>query len=62
MSTGHVVMKLAQLGFRFRLDGEEIKVRFEGSKIIDSEQVLPLLHILKNDYALSSEKVMAAEL
>ena len=47
MSTGHVVMKLAKLGFRFRLEGEEIKVRFEGGRIAESVQVRPLLKVVK---------------
>ena len=47
MSTGHVVMKLAKLGFRFRLDGEEIKVRFEGGQITDSAKVRVLLEVVK---------------
>jgi hypothetical protein len=40
-------MKLAKLGFRFRLDGEEIKVRFEGGQITDSVQVRALLEEVK---------------
>jgi hypothetical protein len=47
MRTGHVVMKLTKLGFRFRLDGEEIKVRFEGGQITDSVQVRALLEVVK---------------
>jgi len=47
VSTGHVVMKLAKLGFRFRLDGEEIKVRFEGGQITDSVQVRALFEVVK---------------
>ena len=47
MRTGHVVMKLTKLGFRFRLDGEEIKVRFEGGQIPDSVQVRALFEVVK---------------
>jgi len=47
VNTGHIVMKLTKLGFRFRLDGEEIKVRFEGDQITDSVQVRVLLEVVK---------------
>jgi hypothetical protein len=40
-------MKLAKLGFRFRLDGEEIKLRFEGGQIADLVQVQVLLEVLR---------------
>jgi hypothetical protein len=45
--TGHVMMKLTKLGFRFRLDGEGIKVRFEGGQIPDPRMVSPLLDLVR---------------
>lgn len=47
MRTGHVVMKLTELGFRFRLDGAGVKVRFEGGTRPDLDQVKPLLQAVK---------------
>jgi len=47
MRTGHVVMKLTKLGFRFRLDGKAIKVRFEGGLITDLAEVRALLEVAK---------------
>jgi hypothetical protein len=44
---GSVVMELTRLGFRFRLEGEEIKVRFEGGQIADSVKVRALLEVVK---------------
>jgi len=41
------MMKLTKLGFRFRLDGEGIKVRFEGGQIPDSVQVRALFEVVK---------------
>lgn len=32
MRPGDAVLELSRLGFRFRLDGEAVKVRFEGGK------------------------------
>ena len=41
------VMELLRLGFRFRLDGEAVKVRWEGKEKPDPAQVAPLLHLVK---------------
>jgi hypothetical protein len=41
------VMELTRLGFRFRLDGEAVKVRWEGKEKPDPAQVVPLLHLVK---------------
>jgi len=48
VSTGQVVMELVKLGFRFRLEGEEIKVRFERGQIADSVQVRAMLEMIKS--------------
>lgn len=32
MRPGQVVMELSRIGFSFRLDGEAVKVRFEGKQ------------------------------
>lgn len=47
MRTGHVVMKLTKLGFRFRLDGEAVKVRFDGKQTPDPAAVSPLLDLVR---------------
>jgi hypothetical protein len=47
VKTGYVMLRLTKLGFRFRLDGEEIKVRFEGSQITGSVQMRDLLEVVK---------------
>ncbi len=47
MKINHVVMKLTRMGFRFRLDGEVVKVRFQGKVRPEPSQVLPLLDTLK---------------
>lgn len=47
MRPGDAVMELSRIGFRFRLDGETVKVRFEGEQAPDSSQVSPLLDVVK---------------
>ena len=47
MKTGEVVMELSRIGFRFRLDGEEVKVRYEGEQKPDPEMVSPLLDLVR---------------
>jgi hypothetical protein len=39
------VMALSRIGFSFRLDGEAVKVRFEGEQKPDLKQVAPLLKV-----------------
>jgi hypothetical protein len=41
------VMELTRLGFRFRIEGEAVKVRWEGQEKPDPEQVAPLLSLVK---------------
>lgn len=41
------VMELSRIGFRFRLDGEAVKVRFEGEQTPDPETVSPLLDLVR---------------
>ncbi len=40
-------MKLARIGFRFRLDGDAVKMRFEGKQPPDPETVSPLLELVR---------------
>ncbi len=40
-------MELAHIGFRFRLDGGMVKVRFEGKQTPDSAEVSPLLDLVR---------------
>jgi hypothetical protein len=47
MRPGEAVMELARKGFRFRLDGEAVKVRFEGKQAPDPEAVSPLLDLVR---------------
>ena len=47
MKPGDAVMELSRLGFRFRLDGEAVKVRFEGPGQPNPVNVRPLLDLLK---------------
>ena len=47
MNPGDAVMELTRHGFRFRLDGEAVKVRFEGEQAPDPEVVSPLLDIVR---------------
>ena len=47
MRPASAVMELTRLGFRFRLDGEAVKVRWEGKEKPDPAQVAPLLHLVK---------------
>ena len=47
MKPGDAIMELSRLGFRFRLDGDAVKVRFEGRDRPDPEQVAPLLALVR---------------
>lgn len=47
MRPGEAVMELTRHGFRFRLEGEAVKVRFEGKKAPDPAAVSPLLDIVR---------------
>jgi hypothetical protein len=44
---GEAVMELSRIGFRFRLDGEAVKVRFEGKRTPDPSVVSPLLDLVR---------------
>jgi ribosomal protein S27AE len=48
MRPGEAVMELTRQGFRFRLDGEAIKVRFEGEQTPDLAVVSPLLDLVRH--------------
>jgi hypothetical protein len=41
------VMQLTNLGFHFRVEGEVVKVRFEGRDKPDPGQVAPLLNLVR---------------
>jgi hypothetical protein len=41
------VRKLAHLGYRFTVDGETIKGRYEGRESLDPAQMRPLLEMVK---------------
>jgi hypothetical protein len=47
MRPGEAVMELSRIGFRFRLDGEAVKVRFEGKQTPDPATVSPLLDVVR---------------
>jgi hypothetical protein len=47
MRPGDAVMELTRMGFRFRLDGEAVKVKFEGEQSPDPAAVSPLLDLLR---------------
>ena len=47
MRPGEAVMELSRLGFKFRLDGEAVKVRFEGEHPPDSAKVRVLLDLVR---------------
>lgn len=47
MKPGEAVMELSRLGFHFRLDGQDVKVRFEGQDKPDPGQVAPLLGLVR---------------
>lgn len=47
MRPGDAVMELTRHGFRFRLDGEAVKVKFEGKQAPDPEAVSPLLDLVR---------------
>ena len=47
MRPGEAVMELSRIGFRFRLEGKAVKVRYEGKGPPDSSRVAPLLSVVK---------------
>jgi hypothetical protein len=47
MRPGEAVMELTRQGFRFRLDGEAVKLRFVGEQTPDPEVVSPLLDLVR---------------
>ena len=47
MRPGDAVMALTRHGFRFRLDGEAVKVRFEEEQTTDLAAVQPLLDLVR---------------
>ena len=47
MKPGDAVMELTRHGFRFRLEGEAVKVRFEGERPPDSAAVSPLMDLVR---------------
>jgi len=47
MRPGEAVMALTRHGFRFRLVGEAVKVRFEGEQTPDPEAVSPLMDLVR---------------
>ncbi len=47
MRPGEAVMELSRIGFRFRLEGEVVKVRFEGKQAPDPMAVSPLLDVVR---------------
>jgi hypothetical protein len=47
MKPGEAVMELTRIGFRFRLDGEAVKVRFQGEQTQDLAAVSPLLDFVR---------------
>jgi hypothetical protein len=47
MRPGDAVMELSRIGFRFRLDGEAVKVRFEGEQPPVPAAVSPLLDLVR---------------
>lgn len=47
MTPGDAVMELSRIGFRFRLDGEAVKVRYAGQDKPDPSQVSPLLSLVR---------------
>jgi hypothetical protein len=47
MRPGDAVMELNRLGFRFRLVGETVKVRFEGEQLPDKAAVSRLLDLVR---------------
>ena len=49
MRPGEAVMELTRIGFRFRLDGEAVKVRFDGEQTPDAAAVSPLLNLVRQN-------------
>jgi hypothetical protein len=47
MRPDEAVKELTRIGFRFRLDGEALKVRYKGTDTPDPAKVLPLLQLVK---------------
>jgi hypothetical protein len=49
MKPGDAVLELSRLGFRFRLVGEAIKMRFEGEGRPDPQYVAPLVDLVRQN-------------
>lgn len=49
MRPGDAVMELTRYGFRFRVDGEAVKVRFEEEQTPDPAAVSPLLDLVRQN-------------
>ncbi len=47
MRPGEAVMELSRIGFRFRLEGKAVKVRFEGEQSPELATVSPLLDLMR---------------
>jgi len=47
MDIGQVVMKLSHLGYRFELQGERVRYKWQGQGDPDPAQVRPLLALVK---------------
>ncbi len=47
MSPGEAVLELTRIGFRFRLEGAAVKVRFEGEQPPDPAAVATLLNLVR---------------
>jgi len=47
MRPGDALLELTKHGFRFRLEGEAVKVRFEGERPPDPAAVSPLLNLVR---------------
>lgn len=47
MRPGDAVMELSRIGFRFRLEGEAVKMRFEGKQTPDPAAASALLDLVR---------------
>ncbi len=47
MRPDEAIKELTRIGFRFRLDGEVLKVRYKGTDTPDPAKVLPLLELVR---------------
>ena len=47
MQPGEAIIQLSRMGFRFRLDGEAVRVRFEGQDRPNPHRVTTLLDLLR---------------